>query len=461
MILLCLCFVISVFEAKSVREDAGFWQIKGESDLRKMLESKPNMMRAQNVIVFIGDGMGIQTHTMARIFKGQNKGQQGEESVLAWEDFPWSGIIKTYNTDKQVPDSAGTATAIFSGVKTRSGMLGLDSRAAYNVCDTSILSQARVNSVADWASNVHKRVGVVSTARITHATPGAVYSHTANRDWESDSSSPGGCGDIASQLVENLKSGIINFAMGGGLKNFRTQANGGNRIKNDLINELLEAGGSFIQNSGDLDTWDGSDMMLGLFSESHMDWEVERDTTVLGQPSLTAMTRKAIKSLSSAPDGYLLIVEGGRIDHAHHMNRAKKALQETLELENAVNAALELTNQEETLIIVTADHSHAITMNGYADRGNPILGTWMDSSGGRDYYVSLNRTHPTPTPYTTISYANGPGFSFHYDNKTGFWRDLSNVDTQADDFQQLGSFHFDYETHGGEDVPLYAVGPQV
>jgi len=99
-------------------------------------------------------------------------------------------------------------------------------------------------------------------------------------------------------------------------------------------------------------------------------------------------------------------------------------------------------------------------MNGYADRGNPILGTWMDSSGGRDYYVSLNRTHPTPTPYTTISYANGPGFSFHYDNKTGFWRDLSNVDTQADDFQQLGSFHFDYETHGGEDVPLYAVGPQ-
>merc|ERR1719304_110635 len=124
-------------------------------------------MRAQNVIVFIGDGMGIQTHTMARIFKGQNKGQQGEESVLAWEDFPWSGIIKTYNTDKQVPD---------------------------------------------WASNVHKRVGVVSTARITHATPGAVYSHTANRDWESDSSSPGGCGDIASQLVENLKSGIINFA---------------------------------------------------------------------------------------------------------------------------------------------------------------------------------------------------------------------------------------------------------
>ena len=97
--------------------------------------------------------------------------------------------------------------AIISGVKTRSGMLGLDSRAAYNVCDTSILSQARVNSVADWASNVHKRVGVVSTARITHATPGAVYSHTANRDWESDSSSPGGCGDIASQLVENLKSG--------------------------------------------------------------------------------------------------------------------------------------------------------------------------------------------------------------------------------------------------------------
>ena len=104
--------------------DANFWQRQGVSELQKMLKVTKNEKRAKNVIIFVGDGMGIQTHAMARIYKGQRAGNTGEETNLAWEEFPWSGLIKTYNTDKQVPDSAGTATALFSGVKTRSGMLG-------------------------------------------------------------------------------------------------------------------------------------------------------------------------------------------------------------------------------------------------------------------------------------------------------------------------------------------------
>merc|ERR1719397_195488 len=98
------------------------------------------------------------------------------------------------------------------------------------------------------------------------------------------------------------------------------------------------------------------------------------------EPSLTEMTRQAIIKLASSKTGFVLMVEGGRIDHAHHMNLAKKALVETLELERAVEEALSLTKREETLIIVTADHSHAITMNGYPERGNPILGVTMDVS---------------------------------------------------------------------------------
>ena len=88
-------------------------------------------------------------------------------------------------------------------------MLGLDSASAYNVCDTSVVTRSRVSSVADWAHSVNKRVGLVTTARVTHATPGAVYSHTANRDWESDSVSPEGCGDIAAQLVQALQEGTL------------------------------------------------------------------------------------------------------------------------------------------------------------------------------------------------------------------------------------------------------------
>ena len=170
------------------------------------------------------------------------------------------------------------------------------------------------------------------------------------------------------------------------------------------------------------------------------------------------MTIQSINKLSSNTDGFLLIVEGGRIDHAHHKNNAKKAMIETVELERAVIEALKMVNTEETLVIVTADHSHAVTINGYPDRGNSILGTWMDEKW--KYFVSLNRTHPQPRPMTTIAYTNGPGFSYHYNTSTGFWRDLASVDTANDDFQQMATFYLNDETHGGEDVPLYAVGPQ-
>ena len=112
----------------------------------------------KNIIVFIGDGMGIQTHTLARIYKGQQRGEPGEEGSLAWERFPTTGLLKTYNTDKQVPDSAGTATALFSGVKTRLGMIGLDEQARYNVCDLAEYERARVETLADWGRAAGRQV---------------------------------------------------------------------------------------------------------------------------------------------------------------------------------------------------------------------------------------------------------------------------------------------------------------
>ena len=330
-----------------------------------------------------------------------------------------------------------------------------------NVCDTAITPRASVTSIADWASARGKKVGVVSTARITHATPGAMYAHSEDRDWEADTSSPGGCGDIARQLIQSLHSGKISFALGGGLTNFRTVGNGGVRQDTDLVEDFVSGGGTFLSNSEDLDNWNMEDKTLGLFSDSHMEWEMYRvrNQSPQGEPSLTVMTRRAIEKLSSSDSGYVLMVEGGRIDHAHHLNQAKKAVEETLELERAVMAALEMTGREDTLVIVTADHSHAVTFNGYAKRGNPILGTWVDED--KKHFARFNSTDLNPRPYTTISYGNGPGFAEHWDYKTGFFKDLSSVDTQADEFRQVSTFYLDYETHGGEDVPLYAIGPQV
>ncbi|KAH7964119.1 hypothetical protein HPB51_027644 [Rhipicephalus microplus] len=127
---------------------------------------------------------------------------------------------------------------------------------------------------------------------------------------------------------------------------------------------------------------------------------------------------------------------GGRIDHGHHENRAALALRETSEFSDAVAAALELVDVRETLVLVTADHSHSFTMNGYPARGNPILG-----------FAGISEKDGLP--YTTLSYANGPSTT----------KRKADVNTEAVDYQQVSAVPLRLETHAGEDVALYAIGP--
>jgi alkaline phosphatase len=187
------------------------------------------------------------------------------------------------------------------------------------------------------------------------------------------------------------------------------------------------------------------------------------------------MTAKAIDLLARHPDGFFLMVEGGRIDHAHHIANAYRALGETIELSNAVRIALEKTDPKQTLIVVTADHGHVFTMAGYPRRGNDILGKVYPSSdtssGGRE--PSLDATGK---PYTTLGYLNGPGYTGAssespegpkyvphrgrgYRGVTKGRPDLSAVDTTAPDYLQESAVPLHGETHSGEDVPVYATGP--
>src|SRR5690606_25285099 len=138
-----------------------------------------------------------------------------------------------------------------------------------------------------------------------------------------------------------------------------------------------------------------------LFNASHMRFHADQESSDADEPSLSLMTEKAIELLQKNSKGFFLMVEGGRIDHAHHGNNAYNALWDTVALADAVTTASRMTNAEDTLIIVTADHSHVMTMAGYPARGNPILG----KVAGRD-----SKTVPAldGQPYTTLSYANGP-----------------------------------------------------
>jgi alkaline phosphatase len=433
---------------------------------------------AKNVIFFLGDGMGISTVTAARILAGQRLGGSGEEHSLAFETLGVTGLAKTYNVNSQTADSAGTMSALMTGVKTDIGVFGVDERVQYNDCASSRGSE--LLSLLDIAELAGRRTGVVSTARLTHATPGATYARVANRDWEDDSSLPegareAGCSDIAAQLVghrERLNSAFgegasdgIEVAMGGGRRHFLPPGQGGRRADGrDLIADWQRQypRGSYAADAAQLSAVQRPPL-LGLFDASHMEYAMQRATPESSEPSLTAMTLKALELLEGGDEGYFLMVEAGRIDHAHHAGNAANALNETIELSDTVAAVLERVDLSETLIIVTADHSHVFTMAGYPRRGNPILGKVVEA-GSEEPSLDVNGL-----PYTTLGYMNGRGFrnygeEFDADRSYGDAprsgrEDLTEIDTTAPGYHQEALIPLGSETHGGEDVPVYAGGP--
>ncbi len=409
--------------------------------------------KAKNVILFIGDGMGISTITATRILAGQRQGQTGEEYVLPFERFPNVALVKTYNTDAQVPDSAGTATAINSGEKTRMGMIGIGPAAARGDCGASL--DAHLPHIAERARESGRAVGVVSTARLTHATPAAVYGFAADRDWEADTDLPAtareaGCTDLASQMV----AWPFDVALGGGGAKFLGEAQGGGRGDDaDLPAQWAQrTGGSYVTSEAQLEAAPQGKPVLGLFSPSHMTYMLDRkaDST---EPTLTQMTAQAIDRLDGDSDGFFLMVEGGRIDHGLHAGKAGYALEEALELARAVQYAVDHTDPAETMILVTADHSHVLTIAGYPKRGNPILGLVYPPVGGDEDHHGGTGDEPALAadgkPYTTLGFANGPG-------AVAGDRPVPDAGPQA---LQQALVPLGGETHGGEDVALFATGP--
>ncbi|MCG7568107.1 alkaline phosphatase [Pseudoalteromonas sp. CnMc7-15] len=447
--------------------------------------------KAKNVILFVGDGMGISTVTAARILAGQLQGKMGEDHQLSFETMPYSGFAKTYNVDAQTPDSAGTMTAMATGVKTDVGVIGVAEGIARGDCES--VSGNELVTALELAEIAGKSTGIVSTARITHATPAATYAKSADRNWEDISDMPAdavaaGCEDIASQLVNfepNLEARFdvdidgIEVVMGGGRRHFlpkdaafnsndaQSSTEGDRTDGRDLTAQWQAAypNGTYVMDQAGFDAIDpaSTERIFALFNESHMQYEQDRSNDIAGEPSLAAMTEKAIDVLDNNDEGFFLTVEAGRIDHAHHAGNAYNALHDTVELAEAVQAAMEKTNTDETLIIVTADHSHVFTIAGYPKRGNPILGK----------VVGVGSDEPTLAadgmPYTTLGYTNGNGFKnlgaqtnadAGYNGEIVTGRvDLSTIDTTTAGFHQEALVPLSSETHAGEDVGVYAQGP--
>jgi alkaline phosphatase len=303
---------------------------------------------ARNAILFVGDGMGVAMVTAARIHA------QGPGGNLAME-LPHVGLVRTFSRDRMVPDSASTATALLAGEKVHAATLGM-SPETHRSCSVEKRPDGSPNphhpcsekakpipSLADLALSAGMAVGVVSTTRITHATPAALYAHSDDRDREEE---------IAAQLVERSD---LAFVAGGGRRFFLPRfpgRNGGSvGSRGDGRNLLTEFGerGCTVVTTGDSlrrAVEEGVPRIVALLANDHLPFELERrQAGAKGPPELAELAELAIRHLKRHPGGYLLLVEAGRIDHALHGNAAHVALEETLALDQAVARTRSLVSE--------------------------------------------------------------------------------------------------------------------
>ena len=458
-----LCGARGADAAEAVLAQSGdAYFASARKQLGEALARKPNTGRAKNVILFIGDGYGVSTMTAARIFHGQSLGKDGPSHRLSHESLPYAAMSRTYAHDSLVTDSAPSAVAMTTGVKASNNMLGLSGAAVWRECGAS--KGKEVTTIGEIAKTLGMSVGAVSTARITDATPAALYAHSPHRSWESDAdlteeAAKNGCADIARQVVEFSYGDGLDVVFGGGRMNFlpATMADpeypeqkGKRKDGRDLTAEWLKRysnSGAYAWNRETFDRIDARHVghALALFERDNMQFEADRAKDRGGEPSLTEMTTKAIDILAKNPKGYFLMVEGGRIDHGSHSNNAYRTLTDAVAFEEAIRATLAKIDLRDTLLIVTADHSHTLTINGYPDRDTPILG--LVKERGKTS-LDLNGK-----PYTILSFTNGPGAK---DEPRG---DVSKVDTLDPDYVQQALVPLASETHSGEDVAIFAGGP--
>ena len=408
---------------------------------------------AKNVIFFLGDGMGPTTLTAARIYK------YGEEGNLQMQNLPYTARLKTYSNDAQTTDSAPSMAAYMTGVKMNNEVIsmsadttavapGKDSNGNKTVNNCTTGNGTAATTLLELAKAQGKGTGSVTTTELTHATPAATFAHICHRDTQYEIATqavPGGAGfnSALGDGVDVLMGGGANHWTPYSATNTKGRADG-----RDLTAELQTHGYSYVTDKTALQTIDSSQTskVLGLFSKtSHLAYELDRvaDSTNT-QPSLADMTSKAIDILSKNDKGYFLMVEGGRIDHALHGTNAKRALEDTVALDEAVKTALAKVDLTDTLIVVTADHDHTMTMNGYSAKGNPILGLVADKDGNQ-------ATDVDGRPYTTLVFGNGS-------NRQATRPDLTSEQVQADDYLQEAGIRLSSETHGGGDVMLFADG---
>ncbi|MDR1943953.1 MAG: alkaline phosphatase [Synergistaceae bacterium] len=427
----------------------------------------PRAGKAKNVILFIGDGMGLVSRQIARILsKGITEGKYNGflEMELLKDGF---ALLNTSGYDSLVTDSANSASAYATGHKSVVNAMGV-----YENSDPDPLAHPKVENIVELVKRVRgMSVGLVTTSNITDATPAAMVAHTRRRAEQNF---------IAGEM---LKADVV---FGGGSRQFLPNSAPGSQRKDNrnLIEEFKSKGYAFAGDRSVMETAK-SDKILGLFNLDNMnvylDREILKDPEVLGgfknQPTLVEMTKKAIDVLSRNENGFFLMVEGACIDKQIHVMDWERSAYDTIEFDKAIGAAREFAARNgSTLIIATADHSHAISVIGtYHERdgksgreavrtyANSIFPTFTDAN--RDGYPE----NPAPDVTLAIGYANHPDYyeNFKFHEKPVSPAVMSGDTAIGNAARAPGGIFYpgnipvneSQEVHTADDVPLSAAGP--
>jgi len=368
--------------------------------------------RKKSVILIVPDGCSVAMWATLRAVTVDTKG------MLNVDKLPVQSRCRTYSADAMITDSAAASTAFACGKKTRNGVLGMN---AVTVRGDS-LSGDPVESILEKAEKAGYATGIVTTASVWHATPAAFYSHRADRNWYG-------------LIAGDLSGKGIDVILGGGREYMIPRGTVGSeghisKRKDDrnIIDEFRKEGYLFVQDSVGFDavTPGRGDKLLGIFNAGHMNYEYDRKNDTNGEPSLWEMTEKALEVLSKNRNGFFLLVEAARIDHAAHDHDTTRFVWDGIACDKAVGAAMEFAlKNKNTLVIVVPDHG----------TGGPHL-------------VGFYGTGESDS--TIVSYSE-EGFASYTLDSDGF--------PVSDNGKPLAVRWIDWTGHTGEDVGIHAMGP--